>query len=106
MSTFAYDNNGNMTTRNLAGQPSQTLVWDEGRRLEEVRVGNNVEAEFLYAIDDRRVRRITDGVATYYLADGSEYTIDGANSYFTYFHSVNGRMVAFWSSPVLRDTDT
>ena len=85
VSTFAYDNNGNMTTRNLAGQPSQTLVWDEGRRLEEVRVGNTVEADFLYAIDDRRVRRITDGVATYYLADGTEYTIDGTDSYFTYF---------------------
>ena len=90
-----------MTSRDLAGQPSQTLVWDEGRRLEEVRVGNTVEAEFLYAIDDRRVRRIADGVATYYLGDGSEYTIDGANSYFTYFHSVNGRMVAFTKS----DTD-
>ena len=76
-------------------------MWDEGRRLEEVRVGNTVEAEFLYAIDDRRVRRIADGVVTYYLGDGSEYTIDGANSYFTYFHSVNGRMVAFTKS----DTD-
>ena len=73
-------------------------MWDEGRRLEEVRVGNTVEAEFLYAIDDRRVRRIADGVATYYLADGSEYTIDGTDSYFTYFHSVNGRMVAFTKS--------
>ena len=101
VSTFVYDDNGNMTSRDLAGQAAQTLQWDEGRRLEEVRVGNTVEAEFLYAIDDRRVRRIADGVTTYYLADGTEYTIDGANSYFTYFHSVNGRMVAFTKS----DTD-
>ena len=37
-------------------------------------------------------------MATYYLGDGTEYTIDGADSYFTYFHSVNGRMVAFTKS--------
>ena len=65
-STFNYDANGNMTLRNLAGQPAQTLTWDEGRRLEEITVGGQTEAEFLYAIDDRRVRRLTgDGTATY-----------------------------------------
>ena len=95
-SAFAYDDNGNMVIRNLAGETAQTLTWDEGRRLAEVNQGGTTVAEFLYAIDDSRVRRVTDdGTATYYLLDGSEYTEGPDGNYFTYYHQINGRTVAF-----------
>ena len=98
-SAFSYNADGNMTVRNLNGQPSQTLLWDEGRRLEAVTEGTTTVAEFLYGIDDARVRRIAeDGTETYYLPDGTEYTVDGNNDYFTYYHSINGDMVAFTNS--------
>ena len=45
------------------------------------------------------MRRLAgDGTATYYLQDGSEYTEDGNDSYFTYYHQINGQMVAFTNS--------
>ena len=98
-STFTYDANGNMELRNLAGQPAQQLEWDEGRRLASVSEGSTTVAEFLYSIDDTRVRRVTDdGTTTYYLMDGSEYTEGPNGNYFTYYHSINGRMVAFTNS--------
>ena len=77
-------------------------MWDEGRRLEEVNQGTTTLAEFLYSIDDTRVRRVADdGTATYYLHDGTEYTEGPNGDYFTYYHSIGGRMVAFTRS----DTD-
>ena len=88
-----------MVIRNLNGQTAQTLTWDEGRRLEEVNQGNTTVAEFLYAIDDSRVRRVTDdGTATYYLLDGTEYTEGPNGNYFTYYHQINGDTVAFTRS--------
>ena len=35
-------------------------------------------AEFLYAIDDTRVRRKVDDTYTFYHADGTEYSFDAA----------------------------
>ena len=98
-SAFAYDDNGNMVIRNLAGQTAQTLTWDEGRRLAEVNQGGATVAEFLYALDDSRVRRVTDdGTATYYLLDGTEYTEGPNGNFFTYYHQINGDAVAFTRS--------
>lgn len=93
-STFVYDDDGNMTTRNLAGQPSQTLVWDDGQRLESL-TDSSGTTEFLYGIDDTRVRRETGGTYTYYHADGTEYEHDGTTGTFTYYHRINGKTVGY-----------
>ena len=89
-----------MTRRNIAGQPDQILVWDEGRRLAEVRESGSVVAEFLYAVDDTRVRRKVDDSYTFYHADGTEYSFDadGGEGYFTYYHQMSGRMIGFTRS--------
>ena len=83
-----------MTTRNLAGQPSQTLVWDDGQRLESL-TDSSGTTEFLYGIDDSRVRRETGGTYTYYHADGTEYEHDGTTGTFTYYHRINGKTVGY-----------
>ena len=61
----------------------------------EVRESGSVVAEFLYAIDDTRVRRKVDDTYTFYHADGTEYSFDaeGGEGYFTYYHQMSGRMV-------------
>ena len=102
-STFTSNDDGNMTRRNLAGQTAQIRVWDEGRRLAEVRESGSVVAEFLYAIDDTRVRRKVDDTYTFYHSDGTEYSFDAATGegYFTYYHQMSGRMIGFTRS----DTD-
>ena len=61
------DDDGNMTTRNLAGQTAQTSVWDDGQRLEK-------PSSSMDGIYDTRVRRKTGNTYTYYHADGTEYT--------------------------------
>ena len=97
-STFDYNANGDMILRNLAGKPAQTLEWDKGRRLERVKEGNTEVAEFLYGIDDTRVRRKTGGTYTYYHADGTQYTHDGTTGVFTYYHQISGKTVAYTTS--------
>ena len=56
--------------------------------------------EFLYAIDDMRVRRSdSSGGATFYHADGTEYSVlPGEVGVFTYYHGMGGRTVAFTTS--------
>ena len=74
-STFAYDADGNLTNRNLAGQPNQTLAWDQEQRLQSVRIAGGETTEFLYDAEGARVRRQTGDTTTFYTPDGSEYTI-------------------------------
>ena len=56
--------------------------------------------DFLYAIDDMRVRRADNtGTATYYHADGTEYAVDATgNGVFTYYHQMGSRTVAYTTS--------
>ena len=98
--TFAYNADGDMITRNLVGQPVQTLEWNEDRRLAKVTQSGSVEAEFIYGLDDSRVRRKTGDIYTYYHADGTEYTWDNATNtgHFTYYHQIAGQTVAYTTS--------
>ncbi|MEM8926545.1 MAG: hypothetical protein AAGD35_23820, partial [Actinomycetota bacterium] len=69
-STFAYDDDGNMTARRLAGEPAQTLSWARDQRLVSV-AGGSSETGFLYDADGVRVRRVVEGgMTTYYSAGG------------------------------------
>ena len=99
-STFAYNDDGDMISRNLNGQPVQTLAWSEEHRLAHVKEGNTVKAEFIYGLDDTRLRRKTGDTYTYYHSDGSEYAWDNATGtgVFTYYHQIGGRTVAFTTS--------
>lgn len=98
-STFAYDASGNMTGRNLAGQPSQVLVWDaEGELTSVAQDGNgdgdtadaNETDKYLYSADGERLVRTQGGASTLYLPGGAELTAyaDGraptANRYYAF----------------------
>ncbi len=76
------------------------LWWNEEHRLAHVKEGNTVKAEFIYGLDDSRLRRKTGDTYTYYHADGSEYAWDNATGtgVFTYYHQIGGRTVAFTTS--------
>ena len=100
-STFQYNDDGDMTVRNLAGQPAQTLDWNEDHRLAKITENGSVTAEFVYGLDDTRLRRKTDdNIYTFYHADGTEYTWDSNTNSgtFTYFHQIAGRTVGFTNS--------
>jgi len=74
-STFSYDTDGNMITRNLTGEPNQTLAWDVEQRLDTVTVAGGDTTSFLYDADGARVRRQTGDTTSFYPAGGSEYKI-------------------------------
>ncbi len=99
-SSFAYNVDGDMVTRNLAGQSAQSLAWNDDHRLASVKEGANVVAEFIYGLDETRVRRKTGDTYTYYHVDGTEYEWDNASQtgVFTYYHQMAGRTVAFTKS--------
>ncbi len=94
-SSYVYDDNGNMTTRNPAGSPAQTLTWDKTQRLRTV-TDTTGTTEFLYDVDGQRVRRKTGDTYTFY-ADGIEYEYDDATNTgtFTWYHQIAGRTVAY-----------
>ncbi len=59
---YAYDANGNMTTR-----PNYTLSWDHENRLASVTGGGIYPSEdYLYDADGMRVKKTSDGKASYY----------------------------------------
>jgi RHS repeat-associated protein len=67
--TYAYDYNGNMTSRNVNGQ-SFTLNYDAGNRL--VSVTGAATASFSYDADDKQVIGTVNGVTTYYVGQHYE----------------------------------
>ncbi len=92
--SFAYDADGKMVVRDLAGVPSQVLVWDADQRLDEVRPTGGTVTSFLYDADGRRVRRQTGATTTFYVG-GAEYERTGNSGVFTHWHSLAGTTVAF-----------
>jgi RHS repeat-associated protein len=72
--TFAYDANGNLTSRTISGQGTQTLVYDAEGRLASV--SGAATASFLYDGDNRRVKGTVGGVTSYYV--GHHYEVAGS----------------------------
>ena len=93
--TYAYDANGNMTTR-VVGGVTTTLTYDGENRL----VGaswQNHSAQFLYDGDGRRVKGVVDGTATDYV--GAHYEVQG--SVVTKYYFAGGQVVALRQGGVL-----
>ncbi|MFE7504157.1 RHS repeat-associated core domain-containing protein [Promicromonospora sp. NPDC057488] len=75
-SSYSWDASGNMTGRNLAGQPAQQLSWDVEGELADVRQDGNADGDttdanerdsYVYTADGERVLRTQDGTTTLYL---------------------------------------
>ncbi|WP_423462379.1 RHS repeat-associated core domain-containing protein [Promicromonospora sp. MS192] len=105
-SAFAYDQAGNMTGREVAGEAAQELSWDVEGELESVAQdadgdGSVSESEagqadgYLYSADGDRLVRKQGGDTTLYLP-GQEVTLDGETGQVTAnrYYSFAGRTVA------------
>jgi YD repeat-containing protein len=68
--TYGYDQNGNMTSRNVNGQ-SFTLNYDAENRL--VSITGAATATFVYDGDSKQVKATVNGVTTYYI--GNHYEV-------------------------------
>lgn len=66
--TLGYDDNGALVSD--ADSTTQTYVWDERRRLKEIKQGTTTTASFLYDAFNRRTGKTIGGVSTNYLHDG------------------------------------
>jgi YD repeat-containing protein len=74
--TFSYDGAGNMTSRTIAGQATQNLVWDESSRLETLTQGTTATG-FLYDAYGDRVARRDSGVTTVMIDNTFEWSSAG-----------------------------
>jgi YD repeat-containing protein len=79
--TFSYDVAGNMTSRTIAGQATQNLVWDESSRLETLTQGTTTTG-FLYDADGSRVARRDSGVTTVMIDNTFEWSSDRSSCSF------------------------
>ncbi|MFF5232843.1 RHS repeat domain-containing protein [Dactylosporangium sp. NPDC000521] len=90
--SYGYDPTGNMTTRSIAGRPSQTLTWTATNQLETV-TDSAGTTSYLYDADGGRLLAKDPGGTTLYLGD-VEYRLAGgvATGTRSYVHA--GRTVA------------
>jgi RHS repeat-associated protein len=77
--SYAYDANGNMTSRNVGGQ-SFTLTYDSENRL--VSVTGAATASFSYDADGKQVIGTVNGVTTYYVGNHYEVKNDVVTKYY------------------------
>jgi RHS repeat-associated protein len=70
INTYGYDDNGNMTSRNVNGQ-NFTLNYDAENRL--ISVTGAAPANFYYDADGKQVKAVVDGVTTFYI--GNHYEV-------------------------------
>jgi YD repeat-containing protein len=92
--SYAYDANGNLTSRTTGGQ-SVTLTYDAENRL--VSVSGAVSASFVYNGDGRRVKATVSGVTSYYVGDYYEV----AGGVVKKYYSAGGQRIAVRSGGVL-----
>jgi RHS repeat-associated protein len=92
--SYAYDANGNLTSRTTGGQ-SVTLTYDAENRL--VSVSGAVSASFVYDGDGRRVKATVSGVTSYYVGDYYEV----AGGVVKKYYSAGGQRIAMRSGGVL-----
>ena len=97
-STFAYDEAGNTTTRDVGDDAVQTLTWDVEGELAQVTAGSATDSYTYTADGDRLVRR-QGGSTTVYLPGGMELTATGGTVTATRYYSFNGQVVAVRTGP-------
>jgi RHS repeat-associated protein len=81
---------GNMTSRTIAGQATQNLVWDESSRLETITQGTTTTG-FLYDADGSRVARRDNGVTTVMIDNTFEWSSAGG---LVKYYSHAGQVIA------------
>jgi RHS repeat-associated protein len=79
-STYAYDANGNMTSGR-----GRSIVWDADNMPVQIN-----DSTYAYDNEGERVKKVEEGVATYYLGDDVEVT----NGVFTKYFSLGGQTLA------------
>ena len=72
--TYAYDADGNMTTRN-AGDGQQTLTWDDAGRLTTITSSTNGTSSYVYDADGNLLLQKDSGTNTLYLP-GEQLTLN------------------------------
>jgi RHS repeat-associated protein len=77
--TYGYDENGNMTSRNVGGQIN-TLMYDAENRL--ISVSGAATASFSYDADGKQVIGTVNGVTTYYVGNHYEKKNDVVTKYY------------------------
>lgn len=73
MSTYTYDNNGNLTLENVGGAIT-TNQFDRENRLSSVNASGSLET-YTYSGDGLR-RTKNDGVVTTFIWDGNDYLME------------------------------
>uniref|UniRef100_UPI00141F3DC2 RHS repeat-associated core domain-containing protein n=1 Tax=Isoptericola sp. BMS4 TaxID=2527875 RepID=UPI00141F3DC2 len=94
VSSFGYDAAGNMTSRDVAGEPAQSLSWDPEGELTRVAEGSQTVGEYTYTPDGDRLLRTEGGRTTLYLPGGTELTADGSSTSAVRYYQFGGRTVA------------
>ena len=97
-STFAYDEAGNTTTRDVGDDAVQTLTWDAEGELAQVTAGSATDS-YTYTADGERLVRRQGGSTTVYLPGGQELTATGGTVKATRYYSFNGQVVAVRTGP-------
>jgi RHS repeat-associated protein len=69
--SYAYDNAGNTTTRNIAGRPGQTLTWDPEGHLDSV-TDSGGTTSYVYTADGQRLLAYEPGSVTILYLGGIE----------------------------------
>ncbi|NNU28428.1 RHS repeat-associated core domain-containing protein [Isoptericola sediminis] len=92
-SSYAYDEAGNMTTRDAAGRAAQTLTWDPEGELSTVKEGSTTVGEYVYTADGERLLRTEGGTTTLYLPGGQEVTLAGSSMTAKRYYSFEGNTV-------------
>ncbi len=87
---YDYDAAGNMITRNKGLASAQTLTWNSENRLAGISGGGLPTESYLYDPDGNRVKKVSSGVATYYVSPAYEVT----GSTVTKYIYLNGQRIA------------
>jgi len=93
-STYGYDAAGNMTTRDRAGEPAQSLTWDAEGELATVVEGGTTAGSNVYTADGERLLRTEGGSTTLYLPGGQEVTLAGGSVTTKRYYTFEGSTVA------------
>ena len=87
--SYAYDANGNQTTR-VIGTDTFTLSYDAENRLVQVKKNNSTIAAYTYDADGRQVKSVVNSVTTLFV--GAHYQVEGGLT--VKYYLVGGQRIA------------
>lgn len=104
-SNYAYDDAGNTTAREVAGEPAQSLTWDAEGRLASITESSGSDS-YLYTADGDRLVRRQEGATTIYLPGGQEVTLADGQVSAARYYAFDGRTVAVRTGTGASDVTT